>query len=90
MTELICMGNCIDNYDCFNEALGRKIGWVHCSELKADWGAFFKNPLAYKNTVVADMINQWADEKLAYLQSIDMSKVCNPYGAQSVMLDDIM
>lgn len=79
-------GACIDNAEVFNTVLGRKIGWVNFRELRQDWGAFYDNPLKYRGSVVVDMVNKWADEKLSVLQSYDGPV---SYGAQSVMLEDV-
>lgn len=79
-------GDCIDNSEVLNSVLGRKIGWVSFRELEHDWNEFYNDPSKYRNSVVVDMVNQWADEKLAALQSHDGPV---SYGAQSVMLDDI-
>ena len=79
-------GGCIDNSELLNDILGRKIGWIHFGELKHDWLAFYEDPERYRGTVVVDMINLWADEKLEKLQNYKGSV---SYGAQYVMLDDI-
>lgn len=79
-------GDCIDNSNMMNDVLGRKIGWVNFGELENDWRAFFNEPQKYKNTVVVDMVNKWADEKLEYLKS---RSECHNYGAQYVMLSNM-
>ena len=79
-------GDCIDNSEVLNKVLGRKIGWVHFNELQHDWKAFYNDPVKYQGTVVVDMVNQWADEKLEEIQSYEGP---TSYGAQAVMLDDL-
>lgn len=86
-------GDTLENFEDVTEVLGRKIGWVNYRELSHDWNEFSKDPKKYKKSVVPDMVNLWADEKLKKLKEREKTgevyKQSNPYGAQSVMNDDI-